>query len=37
MNKIFPNRVRFFQNFELGNIIIRKKPIGNVHKKNTEG
>jgi hypothetical protein len=37
MDKLFPNRVGFFQNFEFGNIIIRKKPVGNVHKKNTEG
>ncbi len=37
MDKVFPNRVGFFQDFELGNVIIRKKPVGNVHKKNTEG
>jgi len=37
MDKLFPDRVRFFQDFELGNIVIRKKPVGNVHKKNTEG
>jgi hypothetical protein len=36
MNKLFPNGVRFFQDFELGNVMVRKKPVGDVHKKNTE-